>query len=88
MNDIITIGVLLCAVLASGVGLIYTKHESRALLVELQELQVRRDDLEIEWGLLQLEQSMLSTEVAVDQAARARLRMALPDLDSTVYIMR
>jgi cell division protein FtsL len=88
MNHRLVVIALAIAVLSSALGVIYTKHRSRGLFVELQTLQRQRDNLEIEWGLLQLEQSTLATEIVVDQAARKRLEMAIPDPDSVVYITR
>ena len=79
---------LLVAVLGSGLGIIYTEHRSRLLFVELQALQARRDALEIEWELLQLEQSTLATETVVDQAARNRLEMMIPELGTVVYVVQ
>ncbi|HXH03906.1 MAG TPA: cell division protein FtsL [Candidatus Competibacteraceae bacterium] len=82
------IGLIVCALLATGLGLVHSKHQSRKLFQELQTLQVRRDDLEIEWTQLQLEQSTLATESVVDQAARTRLNMVIPDPATVVYITR
>jgi len=39
---------------------------------------VRRDNLEIEWGQLQLEQSAWSTHAFVERVASTRLHMATP----------
>ncbi|HEX7718904.1 MAG TPA: cell division protein FtsL, partial [Woeseiaceae bacterium] len=52
--------VLLALVLAvvcvmSAMALVYTKHESRKLFVELEQLTSQRDQLNIEWGQLQIE---------------------------------
>jgi cell division protein FtsL len=88
MKTATILAVLSAAVVASGVGLVFTKHQSRELFVDLETLQRERDDLEIEWGLLQLEQSTLATEVVIDHAARTRLRMAAPDVETVVYISR
>ena len=79
---------LISAVLGSGVGLVYTQHQSRQLFMELQVLQAHRDELDIEWELLQLEESTLNTESVVDQAAHSRLNMLLPDPNSVVYVRR
>ena len=78
--------VLTVAVLGSGVGLAYTHHVNRQLFVQWQQLQTERDTLEIEWELLQLEQSTLVTEVAVEETARTRLNMLIPDPGQVLYI--
>jgi len=66
------------AALASAAGAVYCKHRSRELFVQLESLNARRDNLDIEWGQLQLEQSAWSTHAFVENVARTKLRMASP----------
>jgi cell division protein FtsL len=70
--------ILWLAVLASGAGAIYCKHVARARFVELEALMAERDELQIDWGRLQLEQSAYSTHGFVEQVANTRLRMIIP----------
>ena len=72
------LAVLWLGVLGSAAGAVYVKHRSRELFVELERLNQRRDNLEIEWGQLQLEQSAWSTHAFVERVASQRLRMATP----------
>ena len=88
MSNTLLVTVLVAALVVSGLGVVYTKHRSRQLFIELQSLQKHRDDMEIEWEQLQLEQSTLATEVAVDFAARTRLYMVVPDPNAVFYIRR
>ncbi|HOW62810.1 MAG TPA: cell division protein FtsL [Candidatus Contendobacter sp.] len=74
------------AVLASGVGVVYTQHTNRRLFIELRKLQAERDTLEVEWELLKLEQSTLETDAAVEAVARTRLNMVTPDPGAILYI--
>lgn len=74
----IAVPLLWVAALGSAAGAIYCKHRARALFVELERLNGRRDNLEIEWGQLQLEQSAWSTHAFVERVASAKLHMALP----------
>ena len=67
--------VLLLAVIVSAVGVVYAKHQGRKLFVELQVLGNERDAMDVEWGQLQLEQSTLTTQGQVEQAAHERLGM-------------
>jgi len=83
-----TVTLLLLALLASGVGLVYTQHQSRSLFVELQSLRQQRDELNIEWNQLQLEERTLTAEAVVDSAARTDLRMYVPAPDAVVYLQR
>jgi cell division protein FtsL len=84
----VAVMLLLAVLLGSGLGLVYTQHHSRQLFIELQKLQARRDNLDIEWEMLQLEQSTLATEAIVDQAARSRLDMQVPDPETVIYVTR
>lgn len=78
---------LTVAVLGSGIGVVYTQHANRQLFMELQKLQAKRDDLEVEWELLQLEQSTLVTDAVIEQTARKRLNMLIPDPGEVLYII-
>jgi cell division protein FtsL len=70
--------VLWVGVLSSAAGAIYCKHRARELFVELERLNARRDNLDVEWGQLQLEQSAWSTHAFVERVASTKLRMATP----------
>ena len=74
----ITMPLLWLAALGSAAGAIYCKHRARQMFVELEALNARRDNLEIEWGQLQLEQSAWSTHAFVERVASAKLHMAMP----------
>ena len=74
----VALPLLWVAALGSAAGAIWCKHRARELFVQLEALNARRDDLEIEWGQLQLEQSAWSTHAFVERVASARLHMALP----------
>lgn len=77
---------LSAAVLASSVGVIYAKHQSRKLFVELQILQGARDEINVEWGQLQLEQSTLATHAMIDHVARTKLGMVTPAPQDVVIL--
>lgn len=74
----VTIAVLWFAVLGSAAGAVYSKHKARELFMELERLNAHRDNLEIEWGQLQLEQSAWSTHAFVERVADTKLHMAMP----------
>ena len=75
---LLAIPILWAAALACAAGAIYSKHRARELFVELERLNVKRDNLEIEWGQLQLEQSAWSTHAFVENVAGTKLKMAMP----------
>ena len=75
---VIVVAVLWIGALGSAAGAIYCKHRAREMFVELEQLNARRDNLEIEWGQLQLEQSAWSTQAFVERVATEKLHMAMP----------
>ncbi len=75
---VIVVSVLWIGALGSAAGAIYCKHRAREMFVELEKLNARRDNLEIEWGQLQLEQSSWSTQAFVERVATTKLHMAMP----------
>ena len=75
---VIVVALLWVGALGSAAGAIYCKHRAREMFVELEQLNARRDNLEIEWGQLQLEQSAWSTNAFVERVASTKLRMATP----------
>jgi len=75
---VIAVPLLWLLALGSAAGAIWAKHRSRELFIELERLNAQRDNLEVEWGRLQLEQSAWSTHAFVENVARARLKMSSP----------
>ena len=75
---IIALPILWSAALGSAAAAVYFKHCSREMFVELERLETRRDNLQIEWGQLQLEQSAWSTHAFVERVASAKLHMGMP----------
>ena len=74
----VAVAVLWLAALGSAAGAIYCKHRARELFVQLERLNGQRDNLQIEWGQLQLEQSAWSTHAFVERVASTKLHMAMP----------
>ena len=73
---------------ASAIALVYTKHESRKLFVELEELTTERDELNIEWGQLQIEQSTWATHGRIEQVASDKLSLVRPEATEVFVIER
>ncbi|KRE88795.1 cell division protein FtsL [Frateuria sp. Soil773] len=69
---------LLVAVLASALGVVWTRHESRVLFVDLTRLQNQRDELNVEYGRLELEQATWAEPRRIDGEARNKLGMVAP----------
>ncbi len=66
---------LMVLVMFSALAVVYSKHQSRKLFVELNSLQKTRDAMDVEWGQLQLEQSAWSSSGRIEKLARQRLNM-------------
>ena len=77
---------VVCAL--SALALVYTKHESRKLFVELERLTTERDELNIEWGQLQIEQSTWATHGRIEQVASDELSLVRPDATEVFVIER
>lgn len=70
----------------SAIALIYTKHESRKLFVELEALTTERDELNIEWGQLQIEQSTWATHARIERVATEELSLVRPK-PTKIYVI-
>lgn len=66
------------ALLATGLGCVYAKHEARKRFVALRALELERDKLQVDWGRLQIEQSTWATHSRVENLARDVLNMDVP----------
>ena len=84
--SLLLMALLLVLVMASAFAVILSKHESRKLFVELEQLRMQVDELNVEWGRLQLEQSAWSAHGRIERIARKRLNMKLPAASEVVYI--
>ncbi|HEY7889994.1 MAG TPA: cell division protein FtsL [Steroidobacteraceae bacterium] len=69
---------LWAAVLLSAAGSVYCKFRARQLFIQLEQLSTQRDNLDIQWGQLQLEQSAWSTHAFVESVAGKKLHMTMP----------
>jgi cell division protein FtsL len=79
--SLLALPLLWLAVLASAVGVVSVRNQARTLFTELERLSAERDELNIEWGQLQLEQSAWSNHGFVERVASEKLHMTLPQPD-------
>jgi cell division protein FtsL len=70
---------LVASLLASAIGVVAQRHESRELFAELQDAQAERDAARVEWSRLQLEQAWLAEAGRIERQARAQLGMDRPE---------
>ena len=69
---------LLVVVIACALGVVTSQHKARKLFVELQKEKDRAQQMEVEWGQLQLEQSTWAMPARVEKIASLKLQMQLP----------
>ena len=80
MNTQVLILILvLIADVSSALGVVYTRHQSRLLAVELGTLEVLQDEELAEWSRLQIEQGWLADASTIEQTARGVLQMQQPE---------
>ena len=77
---------MILACIASAIGVVYARHRHRLLFVELAKLEKVRDELNIEFGRLQLEQATVAESNRIDQVARMRLGMKFPEAGDVVVV--
>ena len=82
------IGLLIALNIASAVGVVVARHKHRQLFVELNGLEKARDELNVEFSRLQLEQATWAESNRIDQVARTRLGMSFPRTEDTVVLRR
>ncbi|MDH3646367.1 MAG: cell division protein FtsL [Gammaproteobacteria bacterium] len=75
---VIAIAAAWVAVLLAALATVNARHEARKLFVELQLSQQERDELDIEWGQLRLEQSAYATHGLIEKLAREKMGMSVP----------
>ena len=80
------VAVLLLACIGTAVGVVYARHQHRLLFLELSRLVKARDELNIEFGRLQLEQATVAESNRIDQVARLRLGMMFPEVGDVVVV--
>ena len=80
------LALLLAANIVSAVVVVHARHQHRQRFVELTKLEKARDELNIEFGRLQLEQATWAESNRVDQVARNRLGMVFPQADEIVEV--
>ena len=77
---------LIVANVGSAIAVVYARHEHRQLFVDFKRLERERDELNIDFGRLQLEQATWAESNRIDQVARNRLGMVFPQADETVVV--
>jgi len=75
------------AVIGAALAVVYQRHHHRQLFIELTRLENQRDELNIEFGRLQLELATMAATDRVEQIARARLGMQIPQPEQQTVLV-
>ena len=62
-----------------GLGEVYLEHQKRILFIEYQGLIKERDALKTEWKRIQVELSELSSGLRLEDIARSKVNMSIPN---------
>jgi cell division protein FtsL len=69
---------LLFAVVCCALSVVTSQHKARKLFIELQQEKEQAQQMDVEWGQLQLEQSTWATPSRVEGVAIQKLQMQVP----------
>ncbi len=78
---------LLAGVIGSAIEVVIVQHNARNHFIELQVLENTRDQLDEEWGRLQLEQSTWAISDRIENLARQELGMYEPGQAAQIFLM-
>jgi len=76
------------AVFFSAIKVVIARHETRKLFVEIQAQEKQRDNLNEEWGRLQLEQSTWATDARIESVSKTELHMIEPETRAVMLISK
>ena len=77
---------LLVATLASAIGVVYARQQHRQLFIQLTVLERQRDEINIEFGRMQLEQATWAETNRIEQIATGKLGMVYPNAKDVVVV--
>jgi len=73
-------------VIACALSVVTSQDKARKLFAELQKEKDRAQQMEVEWGQLQLEQSTWAMPARVEKIAVDKLQMQLPKSQQIQFI--
>jgi cell division protein FtsL len=74
-------------VLLLALSLVYTRVTTRSLYLQLQGLQQQRDDFNVEWGRLLLQEARYAEPRYIEKTARRKLGMISPAREQ-IFVIR
>lgn len=82
----ILLNCLILLTFLSAISVVYVTNYQRQLFVSLQKLMQQRDDMNIEWRKLLLEENTISTSSQVEVKANKELNMKVPSAKDIIFI--
>lgn len=86
-SQILILILFLLANVGTALKVVYTRHESRLLAVELSALESQQDEGLAEWSRLQIEQGWLADASQIEKKARGVLQMQQAD-NTQILVIR
>ena len=86
-SKILILILVLIADVGSALGVVYARHQSRLLAVELGALETFQDEGLAEWSRLQIEQGWLADASQIEKTARGVQQMQRPD-ETRILVVR
>lgn len=80
--------VLIVAAIVSAIGVVQVRHEGRQRYIELRSLHAERDELNVEYGRMQLEQATWAEMSRIERVAREELGLVRPDPGRITVVRR
>jgi len=77
---------LVVLVVLGALSVVTSQHKARKLFLAMQHEKERAQQMEVEWGQLQLEQSTWAAPARVESIATQRLQMKLPQKEQIRFI--
>lgn len=77
---------LLLLTIACALGVVTSQHKARKLFMALQKEKTQAQQMDVELGQLQLEQSTWAMPARVEKIAANKLHMHLPGSGQTRYV--
>lgn len=81
-----SLATLTVLVVFSALAVIYSSYKHRQYFNEYQQLANQRDELQVQWGQLLLEQSALAAHSRIEKVVTKRLGMYVPEPSQIIVV--
>lgn len=86
MKSVTLIVILFSLCVVSAIAVVTVRHQTHREFTRLQNVYRERDDLNIDWGRLQIEQSTWAAHGRVQQKAVEQLKMRMPKANEWLFV--